>query len=154
MISVYLAGAINDKADFGKNWRTDFEEEYGDQFKILNPLDVHDGEDLEFVVDGGEQRIESKHSVSAEQVVEADKQMIDDADVVYVKWEQGVEHCGTPMEVMYSYERDYPVVVEYDGTDMYQGSIWLHAHSDFVAESREECVERLSAYAEEVEDDE
>lgn len=134
-VTVYLAGPVQHVNDHGTGWRDRVVESYSDGFDLLDPLDKYhvpvDNLTLTSV------STDADDEVSVGEIVTSDKAMIDDADAVLVRWMK-VPSCGTPMEVLYAYERDIPVVV----CDLSEGRIspWMEHHATHLTDSLEEAL--------------
>lgn len=116
---LYLAGPVQHAADGGHGWRDRIKGADMPRVEWLDPLDKYD-------VPAGD--VEIGTDVSPEQIVESDKAMIDDADVVLARYAH-VPSVGTPMEILYAYERDIPVFVWVDADDTAGMSPWITHHS-------------------------
>jgi nucleoside 2-deoxyribosyltransferase len=123
---IYLAGAIKHAVNAGRQWRTRIQSAFLDT-EFWNPLD-----EVDAVVD----------TAHPEEIVAADKRGIRESDGVLVGYTD-TKQIGTPMEVMYAYERDKPVAIWLrDDTDEEDLSAWYRHHC-FVSENRADCVEHL-----------
>lgn len=139
-MTVYLAGPIADCTDAEcKDWRERMKEELTD-IDFLDPMrrDYRaPGADQEFFI----------------QIVENDKQDIDDSDVILVYHDR--PSVGTSMEVLYAFENGkYVLTVGCTGKPL---SPWILYHSTKIVDTLEEAIEELkkieSQYSEyEVED--
>lgn len=136
--TIYLAGPIQAPEDNGSGWRG-FIQEYWTEPNWLNPLDRHDPEEYD--------------TLTVQDVVEDDKAAIDEADAVLVGWTR-VPSVGTPMEILYCYERNIPVVVllEPEGSrgsvDKRDLSPWLVYHADGIHQSPAAALENIKSYVE------
>ena len=129
--TIYLAGPVMSMDDGGARWRTDVEIEHGHLYDFKNPLSKYnipvDGIEI---VDGATHGGDNVVSVS--EIVEGDKHLLAESDAVLVGY-SAVRSIGTPMEVMWAYERDMPVVLwSRDYTSRSQLSPWYRYHVDFV----------------------
>lgn len=97
----YLAGPIANVTDGGHTWREYIEENYkGVTWR--NPLNKYDVPGTEVkIVEGVQKSAEEKGVVTVSELVEADKDMINESDGMLVGWSK-VPSVGTPMEVMYT----------------------------------------------------
>jgi len=67
-------------------------------------------------------------TVSVGEIVTSDKALIDKSDAILVGY-TAVRSIGTPMEVMYAYDRDIPTALWIrDGTDSEDLSPWYRHH--------------------------
>jgi nucleoside 2-deoxyribosyltransferase len=133
---VYLAGPVQHVADGGHGWRDRLERVYGDGYEFINPLAKYD-------VPTGDLAITStvtdaSDEVSVGEIVTADKGMIDRADAVLVRWIDSVATAGTPMEILYAYDRNTPVVVWDEADDRL--SPWVEYHATTVQDSAENAL--------------
>jgi len=129
--TIYLAGPVMSMDDGGAGWREDVEAYCGDAFETRNPLSKYNlpVDDLQVVDDashGGDA------VVSVSEIVETDKHLLAESDAVLVGYSK-VHSIGTPMEVMWAYERDMPIVLwSRDFTPRSQLSPWYRYHVDHV----------------------
>jgi len=127
--TVYLAGPVAALDDGGASWREEITEAYAeDDVHFKNPVAKYNvpAGDVEIV------SVESDHprEVTPEEIVEADKEMLRESDGVLVGYSD-VQSIGTPMEVMWAFERDIPVVIWIrDGTPHSELSPWYRHHAD------------------------
>lgn len=142
--TVYLAGPIQFADDGGHGWRNRVATEFETVgIEWSDPLDKYDARSEAVIVHNGdppENPPEGSDLISTTELVEADKELVAAADALLVGWDD-VPSAGTPMEVLYAYERDTPVVVWYRGDSL---SPWMQYHADAVFESLDDCVEWLS----------
>lgn len=130
--SVYLAGPVRNLDDGGAGWRTRVEKVFVPHYKILNPLDKYNipASDVEIVDEFVSKSEDSR--VSVHNLVKNDKDMIDECDILFVG-HFDVQMIGTPMEVMYAFERDIPVVIwDAEGTGSNNMSPWFRKHSEII----------------------
>jgi len=141
--TLYLAGPVAALDDGGASWReeitTVFARDYNVQFK--NPVAKYNvpAGDVEIV------SVESDHpsEVTPEEIVEADKELLRESDGVLVGYSD-VQSIGTPMEVMWAFEREIPVVIWIrDGTPHSELSPWYRHHADAVTNCRPMAVGAL-----------
>jgi len=136
---VYLAGPVAAYQDGGAAWRDRIIDEFGDQFEFRNPLDKYNVpvEDLTIVDGAGTTKDDV---VSVTELVEADKALLEESDGVLVGY-SAVQSVGTPMEVMWAYERDMPVAVWLrDDTGYDELSPWYRYHASAVANEVESAL--------------
>lgn len=126
--TVYLAGPVRNLDDGGLSWRQRVRDMLEPHYEIESPLDKYNPsvEDIE-VADEAHSQDDSK--VPYWQIVKSDKQQIDDSDILFVG-HKDVQMVGTPMEVMYAYERGMPIVIwDIDGTGEENMSPWFRKHA-------------------------
>lgn len=126
--TVYLSGPIEHHPDNGVEWRERIPEAYP-SFDYLNPLDSYSPDDVH------------KENVTARDIVENDKRMILDSDALLVQWPEGIEKCGTPMEILYAFNQGLEVAVWYIGSEPYEK--WLQYHSHIITSNLEDCLNYL-----------
>ena len=131
--AIYLAGPVMSMADGGAGWREDLIERFGDGYQFRNPLSKYnipvDGVEI---VDGASHG--GDETVSVSEIVEDDKQLIGESDAVLVGY-SAVRSIGTPMEVMWAYEREMPVALWIrDGTATDELSPWYRYHVDLITD--------------------
>jgi hypothetical protein len=146
--TVYLAGPVAAYDDGGAGWRADIEQTYGDRCEFKNPLDKYNVpvDDL-FIVDGVS-RLADENTVGVHELVERDKSLLTASDGVLVGYSD-VQSIGTPMEVMWAYERDYPIALWVrDATAKSAVSPWYLHHADIVTHQRDTAVEFLQEVCE------
>lgn len=138
---VYLAGPIQ-HADYGGHMWRDYLVDTYYEFEFINPLDKYDGNADAIIVHNGNPPTDADPTaefVSTTELVETDKELVRNCDAVIVNWED-IPSCGTPMEVLYAYERNIPVVCRYDGNSI---SPWMEYHTETIHSSLDDCVEHL-----------
>lgn len=137
--TVYLAGPVAAYDDGGAGWREDIQQDYGHRCDFTNPLDKYNVplDELE-VVPGFSDRNEG--TVGVRELVENDKQLIKDSDAVLVGYTD-VQSVGTPMEVMWAYERGYPIALWVrDQTPRDEVSPWYRRHATSVTHLSEAAI--------------
>lgn len=140
--TIYLAGPVMNLDDGGAGWREDVIENYDDQFQFNNPLGKYNvpAESLT-VVDGTSG--DSDHTVGVDEIVTGDKELLRDSDAVLVGYE-AVRSIGTPMEVMWAFERDYPVAIWIrDSTPIDELSPWFQYHATAMTNSLQMALSHL-----------
>jgi hypothetical protein len=142
--TVYLAGPVRFDDDGGKSWREEIKEKYEDDeaVEFKDPLDKYNirVEDLE-VVSGSES---GESEVSVAEIVHGDKEMIDECNALFVGYSP-VRSIGTPMEVMYAYERDYPIGIWLRDSELNVEDLspWYRYHTDAVKQRYEDVLYSL-----------
>jgi len=139
--TVYLAGPVAAYADGGASWRDGMIADFGDVFDFRNPLSKYNVpvDDLEIVV--GESH--GDNEVSITELVDGDKEMLRDSDAVVVGYSD-VQSIGTPMEVMWAYEREMPVGIWIrDGTPFDAVSPWYRYHATTITNARDKTLARI-----------
>lgn len=126
---VYLAGAVQDHPD-PVGWREGVIEQFGDRVAFKNPLGRYDCAPDELTVLPGHQDGGDPATVGVADIVEIDKELLDDSDAVLVGYERLHGSVGTPMEVLYAYERDKPVALcIQDDTMHHEIPAWYRYHA-------------------------
>lgn len=134
MNEVYLSGPIQHLDDNGVSWREEIEVTYDYLFDWINPLKKYDRP-----TDVDQQELVDR------ELVEADIEMIDNADAMFVNWLE-VPTAGTPMEIFYAAKDcDIPIAVQFDNPS--EASPWVRHHADLVSPSVLECMEYLDQHA-------
>ena len=134
--TIYLAGPVAALNDGGAGWRSVVEQRFGDEFEFKNPLAKYNApaDDIE-IVDGSSHGGDNVVSVS--ELVELDKHLLAQSDAVLVGY-TAVRSIGTPMEVMWAYERAKPVALWLrDDTQTDELSPWYRYHADLITNSVE-----------------
>ena len=129
--AVYLAGPVRNLDDGGLSWRREVRDVLEDYYEIESPLDKYNPsvEDVE-VVDEAVYSDDSK--VGYWEIVRSDKNQIDNSDILFVG-HRDVQMIGTPMEVMYAYERDIPIVIwDIDNVGEENMSPWFRKHANVI----------------------
>jgi len=150
--AIYLAGPVQHPDDSGRGWREYVEATFDTSADWRNPLAKYDvpAGDVEIVSGPPYEDDQRDDQISVAELVQADKQMIDESDAVLVGWSR-VPSVGTPMEVLYAFERSKPVAVWYEpeGSAERVGdktlSPWLDHHAGIVSESFTDCMDYLTA---------
>jgi len=139
MTTIYLAGPVANVENGGSKWRNELVESYPNT-DFNNPLDKFNApaDNLEI-----EQNPVGPNEVSATEIVEADKEILRESDAVLVGYED-IQSVGTPMEVMWAYERDYPITIWLrDGSILPDLSPWYLYHADFITSKQGHAVAHL-----------
>jgi nucleoside 2-deoxyribosyltransferase len=143
--TVYLAGPVAAYADGGAGWRDRVQREYDDRFAFRDPLSKYNVPVDDLTVTMGES--DGPDEVSVTELVESDKEMLADSDAVLVGYSD-VQSIGTPMEVMWAYERDVPVVIWVrDETPVHDLSPWYQYHATAITNSLKQAALRVYAEA-------
>lgn len=121
-VKVYLCGPINGCTDEECNdWRTAAKAFFP---RAIDPM-VRD--------------YRGREDECVAEIVELDKQDIDNSDVLLVNYDK--PSVGTAMEVFYAWQLDKPVIVMCKtGTSI---SPWLRYHSDAIVHSLPDAVEKI-----------
>jgi nucleoside 2-deoxyribosyltransferase len=138
--TLYLAGPVAALDDGGASWRDDLIAAH-DEVAFANPLDHLNApaDDIDIV----SYESDDPSEVTPEEVVEADKDLLRESDGVLVGYSRE-RQIGTPMEVMWAFERDVPVVIWIRDETLYSElSPWYRYHADAVTTSRRQAVESL-----------
>lgn len=139
--TVYLAGPVAHAPDGegGASWRDRFEARFGGRFEVRNPLSKYNVPLDDLCIKPGVSNPNDETTVGIDELVRNDKQMIEGADVVLVGYKP-VRSVGTPMEVMYAFERDIPVILwgREGGFDL---SPWYKYHTDAVLGSMDAAAD-------------
>jgi nucleoside 2-deoxyribosyltransferase len=122
--TIYLAGPIRKAAD-PVSWRVEMQQSTA-EFEFHNPI-----------------RRDVDADSPADEVVEGDLELIDDADGLFVGWHDDVPSVGTPMEVRYAAVQPMPVVVWRRDDAESTLSPWLRYYSDVVREQRDAALWQL-----------
>lgn len=148
MKSVYQAGSVHHAEDGGHGWRDGLRERFP-QLVWVNPLDKYDGNANDVVI----QRENSPRGlavgpdmevVASAEIVENDKEFVDECDAVLVGWSPSVPACGTPMEVLYAWQQDTPVVVWLrEDVSFTEVSPWLDYHAEYMTTTAENAVKYI-----------
>jgi len=150
--TVYLAGPVMSMDDGGAGWREDVEAYCGEALETRNPLSKYNipVDDIEIAADashGGDA------VVSVSEIVENDKHLLAESDAVLVGYSQ-VHSIGTPMEVMWAYEREMPIVVwSRDDTPPGEMSPWYRYHADYMTPTLPIALHTLEQLATEGDDE-
>lgn len=139
MNRIYLAGAISDAPDAGMPWRRDVEKRVSEGIEVDNPLDRFD------VTDANVEVVEASSDpddVLDAELIFSDKNEIERSDVLLVNWQSNVSKTGTPMEVMFAFERDIPVVVWHSDRVRDELSPWIRHHASYLHERFEDAVDK------------
>lgn len=131
---IYLAGPVMEAPSAGAWWREMIIDEFGETVDFRNPLSKYNvpAEHLEIMPgttgDG-------ETTVGVDEIVESDKSMLRECDAVFVGYSD-VQSVGTPMEVMWAYERDIPVCLWVrDETPYDELSPWYRYHVSMAVNS-------------------
>jgi len=145
---VYLAGPVASLSDGGAGWRDDvtaISKNRGD-FTVRNPLSKYNipAEDIKIVADADP---DADDEVSPKEIVTEDKHLLRKSDAVLVGY-TAVNAVGTPMEIMWAYERGYPVVLWIrDETQEKHLSPWYRYHVSEVVHTQKEAIDTVISLA-------
>jgi hypothetical protein len=127
--TVYLAGAVQDHPD-PLGWRADVTERFGDRVAFRNPLARYDCAPDELTILPGHQDGGDPTTTGVADIVETDKELLRNSDAVFVGYERAHGSVGTPMEVLFAYERDKPVALcIQDDTMHHEIPSWYRYHA-------------------------
>lgn len=129
--TVYLAGPMHDTEGHGKAWRALVRQDYS-SFEWRDPWDKYDD---------SKSYEECYEEWSAERIVQADLDLIDESEAVLAYWDYEANTCGTPMELLYAHQNGLIVVIV--TSDCRDPPKWLIYVSDAIAESFDEGVREL-----------
>ena len=138
--TIYLAGPVANVEDGGSQWRNELVESYPNS-DFNNPLDKYNApaEDLTIVTKPARGDTEVTHT----EIVEGDKELLRESNAVLVGYTD-VLSTGTPMEVMWAYERNYPITIWLrDGSILPDLSPWYQYHADFITAKQGHAVAHL-----------
>lgn len=127
--AVYLAGAVGNHPD-PVGWREDIIEQFGDRIAFRNPLGKYECTLGELTILPGHQDGGDPTTTGVADIVEDDKELLRDSDAVLVGYERSHGSVGTPMEVLFAYERDLPVAIcIQDDTMHHEIPAWYRYHA-------------------------
>lgn len=145
---VYLAGPVAADEDGGAGWRNEIQEYY-DEYGFRDPLSKYNVKLDDLAIVDGYSNPENPETVGLDELVERDKQLIDESDGVLVGYSD-VQSIGTPMEVMYARERDMPVALWVrDDTDFDALSPWYQYHATALTTDPEMGLRHIERQTEE-----
>lgn len=141
--SIYLAGPVAALADGGAEWRERVGRDYGEQYDFQNPLAKYNVPVEDLTVVDGVSDPGDPTTVGADVIVEEDKAKLRASDAVLVGYVD-TQSIGTPMEVMWAFERDMPVAIWIrDETDIMDLSPWYLHHAGAITNSVEMALGHL-----------
>ena len=121
MTKIYLAGAILEYDKKSILWRSYIKDKLGsDKYIYLDPT------------------IAEIALLRPSDIINTDKKMIDECDLVLVDW--GKISAGTSMEMIYAWERGKKIYVIDSGAPM---SIWIKYHSDIIFPSADYAIDGI-----------
>jgi len=139
MTTIYLAGPVANVDDGGRDWRNELIDN-NPTADFANPLDEYNAPADNLQIDTNPT---TQNQVSPTEIVESDKELLRESDAVLVGYED-VQSVGTPMEVMWAYERGYTISVWLrDDSILSDLSPWYHYHTDFVTSKSNHAVAYL-----------
>jgi len=149
--TIYLAGPVGHVPDGGEEWREMLIDHYGDRYDLRDPLaDYNVPADGLDVVDGVSNP-DNPETIGVTELVETDKTLLDESDGVLVGYKR-VLSIGTPMEVMWAREREYPVALWIrDDTEFEELSPWYRYHSTALTTDPEMGLRHIKRNADGVE---
>lgn len=147
---IYLAGPVRERFEGGRLWREEMIEDWSHRFEFCNPLDKYNVSTENLIVVPGVSDYRESDTVGVSEIVEGDKEMMTTSDAILVGY-TAVESIGTPMEVMWAAERDYPVVVWIQDSEigLEDMSPWYRYHADHIETSRDDALAKLELELEE-----
>lgn len=126
--TVYLAGPVAAYDDGGAGWRESIIDFYGDAYDLKSPLDKYNVPVEELTIVDGESG-DAPETVGVGEIVHGDLTLLRASDGVLVGYSD-VKSIGTPMEVRWARERDYPVALWVrDDTEFDDLSPWYRYHA-------------------------
>ena len=141
--TVYLAGPVATLADGGAEWRERVGRDYGEQYDFQNPLAKYNVPVEDLTVVDGVSDPDDHTTVGTDEIVEEDKSKLRASDVVLVGYVD-TQSVGTPMEVMWAFEREMPVAIWIrDDTDIMDLSPWYLHHAAAITNSVEMALGHL-----------
>lgn len=128
--TIYLAGPVAACEDGGAGWRDEVMEYFADEYEFRDPLSKYNVPVEGLSIVKGRSNPKNPETVGVEEIVEGDKELLRESDGVLVGYTP-VRSIGTPMEVMWARERDYPVAiwVRDPATEFDALSPWYRYHS-------------------------
>ena len=145
--TVYLAGPVQHVDRGGADWRTEVAEFYADEYDFRDPLSKYNIPADDLVVVDGISNPDNPTTGGVDEIVERDKGLINESDGLLVGY-SAVRSIGTPMEVMYARDRDYPVALWVrDGTDFETLSPWYRYHATAVTNDVGMALGHIERYA-------
>lgn len=145
--TIYLSGAISNVPDDGRYWRNMVKSMYPG-YRYEDPLDYHDPQDdTEIVYQDGSEIRKDPDVVIAQEVVNTDKKLIDQSDVVLVNWEKSVHSTGTDMEIIYAHDVAQTPVVVWSSVSVEDCPLWLRQHSEFISDDLDEVFDQTEYWA-------
>lgn len=141
--SIYLAGPVAAYEDGGAGWRDQIVSDHQDWYDFKNPLDKYNVpvDDLTIVQQAESDRDDT---ISVHELVESDKTLLRGSDAVLVGYSD-VQSIGTPMEVMWAYERGMPVGIWIrDRTSKTDLSPWYRHHATRISHIRDAALKSIS----------
>lgn len=149
--TIYLAGPVAHAPDGGAEWREDLIDRFGDRYEFRNPLERFNVPADDLTVVPGVSNPDNPETVGVDEIVEGDKQLLDESDGVLVGYTD-VRSDGSSMEVMWAREREYPVALWVrDDTDFEALSPWYRYHATEVTEEPEMGLRHIERQADGIE---
>lgn len=145
-VAIYLAGPVGHLPDGGAEWRNSVVEFWGDDYEFHDPLAKYNIPAEDLTVVDGRSNPENPGTVGVEEIVEGDLELLWESDGVLVGYE-AVRSIGTPMEVMWARERDYPVAIWVrDDTEFGDLSPWYQYHATAITTDPEMGLRHIERY--------
>jgi len=141
--TIYLAGPVAALENGGAEWRERAGRDYGEQYDFQNPLAKYNVPVEDLTVVDGVSDPDDPTTVGTEEIVEEDKAKLRASDAVLVGYVD-TQSIGTPMEVMWAFEREMPVAIWIrDETDIMDLSPWYLHHAGAITNSVEMALGHL-----------
>ena len=142
--TIYLSGPVRKVDDYGRGWREELIDDYGDEFDFINPLDEFAPDTHELINDPRNIDEESdKEPVLPSEYVFEGKRGIREAEYMFVGLSEEIAR-GTSMECMYAHFYDTPFFVW--TRDGQTESGWIYEHAHCVYDDRDKVMDVLSNY--------
>lgn len=148
-VRIYLAGAVSNKPNGGTVWREAIIDDFGDrdQLDFENPVGGYDVPVEELDIIDGFSDDSDPGVVGVSELVQSDKRQLRRSDALFVAYED-IQQVGTPMEVMWAAERDYPIALwNRDRTPLHEISPWFRYHTLSISHSRALALRQLCVHA-------
>lgn len=148
--TIYLAGPVGHVEDGGAGWRSEAIDLYDDEYDFRDPLSKYNVPVEGLTVVDGTSNPNTDETVGVDEIVEGDKKLLRESDGVLVGY-SAVRSIGTPMEVMWAHERDYPVAIWVrDETDFDTLSPWYRHHATAITNSLQFALGHIDRQVNEV----
>ena len=141
--TVYLAGPVQHADGGGAGWREQIQQCYADEYDFRDPLSKYNAPADGLTIVEGRSHPEIPNTVGTREIVEGDKGLLKESDGVLVGYSD-VQSVGTPMEVMWAFERAYPIAVWIrDETPIADLSPWYRFHAGAITNHAEMALGHL-----------